>query len=251
VKSYPICIVGLDRRRVVVVGGGAVAERKVAGLLEAGAQVTVIGPRHTPQLRAWGAAGTLVAVERPYAAGDLDGAFLAVAATDDPAANEAVCRDARAAGCLVNAVEGSERGDYIVPAVIRRGEITIAVGTGGASPALARHLRRRLEEVVGPEYAGVAALLAGLRPYLLDRLDDERARSDAVEGLLAAGLPDLVRDLGEDGAMRRAMEMLDALLDAGSRDHGAPGERGHENCDERAEEDRGTAIDSNSHERVG
>ena len=210
-KTYPICLVGMERRRVVVVGGGRVAERRVAGLLEAEAQVTVIGPWLTPQLHAWAKAGRLVAIERDYRAGDLAGAFLVIAATDDPAVNRAACAEAEAMGCLINSAAQPALGNCLVPAVVRRGEITIAISTGGASPALARHLRRRLEETIGAEYAGIAALLGELRPALLARFSDDRARAEAVERLLGAGLPDLLRDPGDEQAKRRALQMLEAL----------------------------------------
>ena len=149
--SYPICLIGMEHRRAVVVGGGRVAERKVAGLLESGAQVTVIAPSQTEQLLAWAQASAIALIPRRYCQGDLSGAFLAVAATDDPVVNQVVCDEARAIGCLINSVEHPERSDFTMPAIVRRGEITIAINTGGASPALARHLRRRIEQAIGEQ----------------------------------------------------------------------------------------------------
>lgn len=207
-KAYPICLVGLDRRRTVVVGGGKVAERKVVGLLEAGAQVTVIGPTQTARLRTWSEKGAIALLDRPYRQGDLSGAFLVIAATDDPQVNQAVCREAQALGCLVNSVEKPERSDYIVPAVIRRGDITVSISTGGASPALARHLRQRIEQALGPEYAALAALLADLRPFLVEHFAGAEERSAAVERLLSLGILEVLRDAGESVARRHALDWL-------------------------------------------
>jgi precorrin-2 dehydrogenase/sirohydrochlorin ferrochelatase len=221
--SYPICLIGMERRRAVVVGGGKVAERKVAGLREAGAQVTVIGPAQTEQLLAWAQAGAISLIPRRYCQGDLAGAFLVVAATDDPGVNQTVCDEARAGGCLINSVEHPERSDFIVPAVVRRGDVTIAIGTGGASPALARHLRQRVEQIIGPAYASAAALLAELRPILSEQFPDDSARSAAVEHLLASGLFDGLGEHAQDTAMRRALELLEALASNGAGP-GADGE---------------------------
>lgn len=198
--TYPICLVDLGRRRVVVVGSGRVAERKLGGLLAAGAAVNVVGPRPTKQILAWAGSGAITLSARRYQDGDLAGAFLVVAATDDSAVNQAVCDEARRRGCLVNAVEHPERSDFIVPAVVRRGEVTIAIGTGGASPALARHLRRRVEQAIGAEYAAAAAVLAELRPVLAERFPDADARTAAVERLLAAGLLDVAQEEGQAAA---------------------------------------------------
>ena len=209
---------------MIVVGGGKVAERKVAGLLEAGAQVTVIGPRQTEQLLAWARTGVIALMTRPYCHGDLAGAFLAVAATDNSAVNQAICDEAQASGCLVNSVEQPDRSDYIVPAVIRRGDISVAISTGGASPALARHLRRRLGEVIGTEYAGAAALLAELRPILLETFPDDTARSAAVEYLLDSSLLDRMRECGVDAARRYAMELLSSLAENGKQAGGDCGQ---------------------------
>jgi precorrin-2 dehydrogenase/sirohydrochlorin ferrochelatase len=214
--SYPICLIGMERRHAVVVGAGKVAERKVAGLLGSGAQVTVIGPSQTEQLLAWAQAGAITLISRRYCYGDLAGAFLAVAATDDSVVNQTVCDEARAGGCLINSVEHPERSDFVVPAVVRRGDVSIAISTGGASPALARHLRRRVEQVIGPEYASVAALLAELRPILSEQFPDDSARSAAVEHLLASCLFDRLGERAEDTAMRRALELLEALASNGA-----------------------------------
>jgi precorrin-2 dehydrogenase / sirohydrochlorin ferrochelatase len=216
-KTYPVCLVGLERRRVVVVGGGDVAERKVGGLLEAGARITVISPTLTGTLHSMAACGQIATVERPYRAGDLDGAFLAFAATGDEAVNHAVCAEAERAGCLVNSASDPVDGNVILPAVVRRGEITVAIATGGASPALAHHLRERTEAVIGPEYADLAALLAELRPILQVSLPTTEARAAAAARLIAAGLLGILQQDGIEAGRRYAMALIEQLADKSDR----------------------------------
>jgi precorrin-2 dehydrogenase/sirohydrochlorin ferrochelatase len=162
---YPVFLEMKDRP-CVVVGGGAVAERKVEGLLAVGARVTVVSPELTPALAALKAKGRLHHVDRPYREGDLDGHDLAVVATDDGAVNADVAREGRRLGVWVNAVDDPENCDFILPSVIRRGDVTIAASTGGASPALARHLREELEAFLSEEYGPLAELLREVRQEL-------------------------------------------------------------------------------------
>ncbi len=160
--NYPITLVKLAN--AIVVGGGAVAERKVAGLLGADASVTVIAPELTPTLEDWHTQGHLQVRRRNFQTDDLADAQLVIAATDDPAVNHAVSRQAIARGCLVNVVDDPAHCTFHVPAIVRRGAVTIAISTDGASPALARRLREEIESLIGPEYATLAGWLAELRP---------------------------------------------------------------------------------------
>jgi len=207
-KVYPICLIGLKGRRAVVVGGGAVAARKVAGLLEADARVTVISPILAPELESLVAAGRITPVKRPYRPGDLDGAFLVIAATDDATVNQAVWQEAERRRCLVNVVDDPTHSNFIMPAVVRRGEVTIAISTGGASPALARRLRERLEALIGPEYGELARLLAELRPELRAHHPEERARREAAFRLVDADLLEVISREGVDQARKRARKLL-------------------------------------------
>jgi siroheme synthase-like protein len=161
--SYPLMLTNLAHVRCVVVGGGAVAERKVRDLLDGGARPVVIGPELTEALAGWLAEGRIAHVERVYQAGDLAGAFLAIAATDDRAANAAVAEEARALGILVNVADEPADGNFHTAAVVRRGDLLLAVSTGGASPALAARIRRELAARYGDEYARLLALLRRLR----------------------------------------------------------------------------------------
>ncbi len=207
-KTYSICLVGLDQRRAVVVGGGRIATQKVAGLLEANARVTVVSPTLTSKLKALAGAGRITVIDRPYRQGDLVGAFVVIAATDDPATNKAIWREAEQRGCLVNVVDDPAHCNFIVPAVVRRGEVTVAISTGGASPALARRLRERLETLVGPEYGDLALLLGELRPELRLRYKDKKARLEAAFRLVDSELVDVVREKGLDEARVQARELL-------------------------------------------
>jgi siroheme synthase-like protein len=162
---YPLCL-ELTGRLCVVVGGGAVAARKVAGLVASGANVTVVAPEQAPELHELARAGRIEVQSRPYAEGDLADAVLAIAATDRPSVNARVAAEARARGILVNVVDDPAAGTFIVPAVVRRGDLQIAVSTGGRSPAVARWVREDLERLIPPEYPVLLALFAELRSEL-------------------------------------------------------------------------------------
>ncbi len=168
--GYPVSL-SLSGRRVVVVGGGRVATRRVADLLEAGARVEVIAPRLSPTLDAWAEGGRLVATRRPFQPDDLGGAWLAFAATDDPEANRAVVATGEEQGCFVSSATDGVRSSARPMAVIRRGHLEVAVGTSGRSPAVAAWLRRRLEADIGPEYG-----------VLVDLAAEERGRLAAGSG---------------------------------------------------------------------
>ena len=159
--SYYMACIDLTGRRVLVVGGGEVALEKVQGLLAAGAAVTVVAPQVTPAL----AELDVTLVRRGYRTEDLDGAFLVVAATSTTSVNRRVFRDAEARCLLCNVVDVPELCSFILPAVHRHEPIAVAVSTGGASPALAQHLRDRIAEVVRPEHAELAQRLRTLRPW--------------------------------------------------------------------------------------
>lgn len=150
--DYFPAFLDLRRRRCLVVGGGEIGERKTRALLDCGARVTVVSPSLTPGLAALAARGRLVHRARPFRRSDPRGSALAVAATGNPRVDRVVAAAARRWRALVNVVDRPEHCDFIVPAVVRRGELQIAVSTGGRSPAIAREIRRRLEPLFGPEY---------------------------------------------------------------------------------------------------
>ncbi len=166
-QTYPLFALLTDRP-VLVVGGGAVGERKVRDLVAAGARVTVVSREFTPGLEEMAARGEITALRGDFTPAQVAGMALVVGATDDPEVNQAVSRAAREANIWVNIVDAPELCTFIVPAQVRRGELTIAISTGGASPALARRLRETLERTFGPEYGPYLDLLRAVRERLLE-----------------------------------------------------------------------------------
>jgi len=165
-RYFPVFL-DLKNRKCVVVGGGRVAERKIQNLRKAGAAVTVVSPRLTPALERLKETKGIEHRRRAYKTGDLKAAFLAVAATDHRPTNEKVFREASARRIPVNAVDDPVHCTFIVPAVISRGDILIAISTGGRSPALAKALRKKLEREVGGEYASLLKLIGAVRKSIL------------------------------------------------------------------------------------
>jgi len=165
---YPVFLT-MSGRPCAVVGGGAVAEGKVDGLLAAGARVTVISGTLSARLESWKRADAIRHLARDYRPGDLLGFELAFVATDDGQVNAAVAQEGRERGVWVNAADDPERCDFILPSVLRRAELVVAVGTGGASPALARAIREELEEYFTPDYAALACLVTEVRQELKSR----------------------------------------------------------------------------------
>lgn len=165
-KSFYPVFLDLGGRRCTVFGGGKVALRKISSLLECGALVRVISPRLDEEIRAL---GDLEILEREYRVGDLEGTFLAVAATDSEETNRAVAAEAEGRGVLINVVDVPGLCNFIVPASVRRGEMVIAVSTGGESPALARKLRETLEKEFGEEYGTLAGIIGEVRRELKRR----------------------------------------------------------------------------------
>lgn len=211
-RYYPVMLdlAGVD---CLVVGGGRVAERKVEGLLGVGARVTVIAPRLGEVLAGLARAGRIQHDRRPFAAGDTAGFRLVIAATDDPRLNAAVAEEGRRQGLLVNVVDCAPESNFIVPAVLRRGELVIAVSTGGASPAQARRIRERLEREYGPEWGPYLSLLEELRSLVISHWPPGPAREAVLQALAAGRVRELLAR-GETEAVEA--ELLRCL--------GAPGQ---------------------------
>ena len=213
-RYYP-AFLNLRGRRCVVVGGGAVGERKTAQLLAAGAAVTIVSPAVTPAVGAWAAEGRVAWRERAYAPGDLAGAFAAVAGTDDAQANKAVREEAEREGVLLNVVDDAPLSDFIAPAVIERGAVTIAVSTGGASPALARKLREALERWPALAWADAAEVLAQARADL--RADGANPPPDAWQEAMSGDVLSLVQAGKPDEAKALLLEALRAAAQGAGR----------------------------------
>lgn len=183
-KRYYMACLDLEGRSCLVVGGGPIALEKASGLLECGAQVTVVAPEVTDGVRAL----HIEILERRYSSSDLDGRFLVVAATSDTELNRRVHGDAEARSLLCNVVDVPELCSFILPAVHRQGSLAIAVSTGGASPALAQRIRCELAARYGPDYAELARALRALRPWAKGRFATYEERRDFFQDLVDRSL---------------------------------------------------------------
>src|ERR1700733_10413084 len=158
--------VKLEGRRVLVVGGGSVGEAKIESLLRTAAAVRVVAPKATPRVREWARDARIEWESREYQTSDFAGIFLVIAATNSPKLHDEIYAEAKSRGVLCNAVDEPERCDFYFPAVVRRGELQIAISTGGLSPALAQRLRKELEQQFGPEWGEWVAQLGRTREEL-------------------------------------------------------------------------------------
>lgn len=207
---YPV-FVRLDGRFCVVIGGGRVAARKVEGLLACGARVLVISPSFVSSLEEEARQGRIMLKRRCYQSGDLEGAFMVIAATGDRGINSLVQKEAESRGILFNAVDDPELCNFIVPSVIRRGDVQIAISTGGRSPALARRLRERLEAEVEEVYGVLAALLGEVREEARERIPNQPVREAFFyEAAGDEGIMELLRQGRCDAAKRMLIEKMKA-----------------------------------------
>ena len=200
--DYPLTL-KVKGRRCVVVGGGAVGVRKADALAGAGAHVVAVAPQIDDRLRA------AEVHRRVFQPSDLEGAFLAIAATGSATVNAEVAAAARARGVLVNVADDPDASDFHVPAAVRHGEFTIAVSTGAAGPALARRLREELEDRYGGAYGELCALLAPFRRLVREQVDDPLRRREILQ---AAGDPELAGQIereGREATWRRLLDLLE------------------------------------------
>jgi precorrin-2 dehydrogenase/sirohydrochlorin ferrochelatase len=191
-KLFPMFL-KLAARPCLVVGAGAIAESKIASLIEAGGRVQVVAPQATTQIRSWAQSNTLEWHQRPFQPGDLDGMFLVVAATSSTELHQRIFEEATRLGVLCNIVDVPTLCDFYYPSVVQRGALQIAISTAGQSPALAQRLREQLEDQFGPEYKEWLAELGETRETLFsNEMDpDERKRllhQHASEGSFQAFL---------------------------------------------------------------
>lgn len=187
-SAFPL-FVRLDGERVVVVGAGDVAARKVGDLVAHGARVTVVAPEACDVIRELASAGTISWMQRSYRLGDLAGSLLCVVATNDRSVNEAAFEEASASSILVNVVDVPELCTCIVPSVLKRGRLQIAVSTGGAAPAVARNIRHRLEEEFPDWWEDYLDLMAEVRTIVKQRVPGpSHMRTPLYEALASSGL---------------------------------------------------------------
>jgi siroheme synthase-like protein len=207
VSYFPI-VLEMTGRRCLVIGGGPVAERKIASLLEVGAQVTVIAPEVTKAIVAWSKNHSIELQVRWYQNGDLTGYQLVFVATDDDAVNDRVYREGKSRGVWVNAADDPARCDFVLPSVLRRGELVVAVSTGGASPAVSRAIREELEGYLTEDFAQLVRVAAEVRREL-----KEKSFSVAASAWNKA-LNGEFRRLIHAGKPQRAKEFLLTMLGA-------------------------------------
>jgi siroheme synthase-like protein len=197
----------VNGKRCIVIGGGTVALRKAKSLLEYKAVVEVISPDICGEINKLANKGQIKVTRRPYQEGDLQGALLAIAATDDRTINTHVSEEAQKSGVLINAVDDPQNSNFIVPACLHRGDLTIAISTGGRSPALARKIRLKLEKDFGEEYAPLAVLIDEIR----DKIKQQgiKINGDVWEESLDL---DLLIDLIRKGEIEKArITLFDSL----------------------------------------
>src|SRR6187399_2832155 len=205
---FYIACLKLTDRRCVVVGGGEVGLEKVEGLLACDGKVVLIAPDAVPELRELSSDGSIDWIRRDYRSGDLEATFIAIAATDDTDVNIRVYEDAERRAMLVNIVDVPPLCNFILPAIVRTGPLAIAISTAGASPALAKRMKREVSELFGEEYARLAVILNDARGWAKGTLPTYQDRKEFFEGIVN-GDPDPI-DLIRDGRDGEVLTMIEA-----------------------------------------
>ena len=195
-KRYPYYPIYLDieNRDVVIIGGGNVCARKAETMMKYGARVTVVSPEFTDEIEGWAREGCLALRRKLYDESDLDGANIVIASTDVQSINEQIAADCRRRRIPVNVVDVTPLCEFIVPAILEKGSVTVAISTGGKSPALARTLKEDLSRTIGPEYPEVNDLLGTLRENAKAVLPTDLDRKRFFDGIIARGILELLRE---------------------------------------------------------
>ena len=207
-STYPIILNNLETQPVLLLGGGKIAEDKLASLLGAGAgNVTIISPELNEYLTELASAGKIGWIQRPYRLGDIAQRlpFLLIAATDNPAVNHAAVDEARELRVLAQAVDDTPYCDFYGVSVVRQGGLTISIGTDGQMPALSARLRQKLSRGIGPEYGRLIELAREVRPFIAERVPDFSKRREVWYALVDAPLIAMLRRGDSDDAVRAAM----------------------------------------------
>ena len=211
-RYYPVNL-DIRGRSCLVVGGGRVGVRKVDTLLKCGAIVTVVSPEATHPLARLAEEGRIVLERREYRSSDVKGRFLIIGATDDEGLNRQIHADAERLNLLCNIADRPEICNFILPAIVRRGDFMLAISTAGKSPAFAKHMRRRLEAQFGPEYGKLLGLMGAIRRKLLAEAHEPEAHKPLFERLIAGDLLELVKT----GEKDRIDRLLEEVLGPGYR----------------------------------
>jgi len=211
-RYYPIHL-DVKNRNCLVVGGGAVGNRKVNTLLICGARVTVVSLDPTPQLKKLAAERSIILRERAYRSADLKGMFLVIGATDDEKLNRQISKDAEQIGILCNIADRPEACNFILPSIVQRGDLVITISTSGQSPALAKHIRRKMEAQFGGEYADFLLLMGAIRKKLLSQTHEPEAHKALFNQLIDSNLIELLRT----GQKREVNLVLQRIMGEGYR----------------------------------
>jgi siroheme synthase-like protein len=209
---YIACLM-LDGRRCLVVGGGEIGLEKVEGLLACGADVTLVSPQAVPGLEEYATEGSIRWERREYAPSDLDGCLMAIAATGSTEVNIGVHDDAERRPMLVNVVDVPPLCNFILPAIVRTGPLAIAISTSGASPALAKRMKREIAEEFGEPYARLAMLLNDARGWAKATLPTYQDRKQFFESIVN-GDPDPIELLRSGGGDDQVRELIEAAKDS-------------------------------------
>ncbi|MDF9408053.1 MAG: Siroheme synthase [Pelotomaculum sp. PtaB.Bin013] len=194
----------LSDKLCLVIGGGQVAERKVYSLIESGALVRVVGPELTPGLKDMVESGRILYRQGQYLPADLNNIFLVISATDNKEVNRQVAEDCASRNLLVNIVDTPEKCNFFVPAVVKRGGLSIAVSTSGRSPLLARKIREELETTYGLQYGEFLDLIADIRRDVINNVSDKNKKKEILENMVC----DEVLDFLKSGRMDMVKERI-------------------------------------------
>jgi precorrin-2 dehydrogenase/sirohydrochlorin ferrochelatase len=207
---YPLFL-DLRGRRVLVVGGGTIAERKVESLLAADAAVILVSPEVTPALKQLADTNVIHVELRKFAEEDLNGMVLVISATDDPSTQKTVAAAARSRNIPINTVDQPALCDFIVPAVIRKGDVIVAISTSGKSPALAAALRAKIENVVTDDAGRTAVVLGAVRKEVHARFPDPDRRKQVFESIVASGILEWIGGCDDVTALARVRSLIEKL----------------------------------------
>ena len=175
---YPIQL-NLKGKQAIIIGGGKVAQRKLAGLLDTGAQITIVSPEITDTIREYCQSGKVIWKQKSFTRDDLEEKFLVIAATNDPETNKAVKRFVSSSQLLLM-VDDPEESDFILPSVMNRGRLTLTVSTSGASPTLTKKIKQDLAQQYGPEYQEYVDFLYECRKWILDEVKDAKTKQQLL-----------------------------------------------------------------------
>lgn len=204
---FPICL-NMQDKLCLVIGGGKVAERKIAALLEHGARVKVVSSAITAQIEEWERENLVQTSIRDFREEDLKDVFLVFVATNNSQVNSEVSRLCRQKGILANVVDNPEQCDFFIPAVVRRNSLMIAISTEGKSPAYARKLRQELEEIITPAHGEFVDLLGEVRVYLQSHVPDINKRKQIIESLVYSDILNLIQVGEKDKAKEKIRQCM-------------------------------------------